>query len=96
MTVKLQRGMWVANVLDEDGRFSCLGTVKAIYGYVDVVCYNHKGEKVGRVSPPEGGPTTFEPALNVDGLTVIEQPSFPLKPRGMFGWTIKPIGKAEL
>jgi hypothetical protein len=45
---------------------------------VDVVYYDPNGNKVGRVSLALDGPTTYEPALNYEDLTVIKEPTFPL------------------
>jgi len=45
---------------------------------IDVTIFNTEGERVGRVSPPMGGPCSFEPACTASDWTVIEEPEFPL------------------
>jgi len=49
---------------------------------MDLWMYSHKGDKLGRVSPVEGGPRTFEPAVTYDDYWFrIHPPIFPLKLR---------------
>lgn len=47
-------------------------------GTLDIVIYARSGTKIGRVSPPEGGPRGFEPCCGPDGWAYIVKPNFPL------------------
>jgi len=47
---------------------------------MNVVLYDPAGANLGRVSTPEGGPTTFEPAIEFDdNWQRIDKPRFPLE-----------------
>lgn len=78
------QGDWVAEV--GDGQI-IVARVRQTYGgeggeevLMDLVYYDTKGVKIGRQSPAEGGPKTFEPAVPFDERwTRIEPPQFPLK-----------------
>lgn len=75
----LSKGDWV---VDTDDDFTPLfGKVKEVWsdGSIDVVVYTPHGERVGRRSPPEGGPTSYEPCLTASRFALIEEPAFPLK-----------------
>jgi hypothetical protein len=75
------------------GRFSSTGSldsvakVKSVYldrcpGHeqvlVDLWIYDFQGNRLGRTSPPMGGPRTFEPACSLAGWTRISPPTFPI------------------
>ncbi len=63
-----------------------IGTVMRILedGTFDLVLYDHNGVRVGRNSPPEGGPTKYEPCCPMANYKRIQKPSFPL-PRNLSG-----------
>lgn len=46
---------------------------------MNIIVYDHSGNKIGRSSPPEGGPKGFEPCLPCARYEVIEPPVFPLR-----------------
>lgn len=53
--------------------------VKEAYEDVlDLVFYNRDGSRLGRESPPMGGPRSFEPACSVELWVPINEPTFPL------------------
>lgn len=75
------------------GRFSSTGfldsvaKVKTVYrdespGHeqvlVDLWIYDFQGKRLGRTSPPMGGPRTYEPACSLSGWTRISPPAFPI------------------
>jgi hypothetical protein len=71
---------WVA---DESER---IGRIKAVYGepgevLLDIVLYDHSGERIGRMSPACGGPRTFEPACSGEHWRRVKEPNFPLVPK---------------
>jgi hypothetical protein len=79
----MKKGDWV---ITKDNPFF-LGRVRAVYAgssidpatLIDVVIYNpENGKVIGRDSPPEGGPTGFEPACAAEFWEVIPVPTFPL------------------
>jgi hypothetical protein len=45
---------------------------------LDLVMFDHSGDKLGRVSPVMGGPRTFEPACSAQGWERIAKPDFPI------------------
>lgn len=56
-----------------------IGRVREVYGeWCDLVIYHRDGTKIGRESEPLGGPTSFEPSLDVADFVVIQKPKFPL------------------
>jgi hypothetical protein len=50
---------------------------------LDLSIYDHKGSRIGRQSPAEGGPKSFEPACAAKHWERIKRPSFPIVPRWM-------------
>lgn len=80
---QMKRGDWV---ITRENPFQ-LGTVRKAYSdpmgegdLIDIVLYDpQNGEAIGRESPSEGGPTTFEPACQAENWTVIPAPMFPLR-----------------
>lgn len=58
-----------------------LGQIRHVWGngYIDIVLFDRRGNKLGRTSPPEGGPKDFEPCREAKDWKVIEPPRFPLK-----------------
>jgi len=79
--VKFEKGKWVA---EKDTRRPLLGIIKDVWSdehgvSLDIIVHTWNGERVGRVSPPEGGPTTFEPCCHANHYALIEKPQFPLK-----------------
>lgn len=77
------RGAWVAQwAYDGDSR-PLIGQILDVYGdessggvLLDVALYAPDGERIGRISPAEGGPTTFEPACAAARWALIEKPEF--------------------
>ena len=45
---------------------------------IDICLYRWDGKKVGRNSPSEGGPQTYEPACDVRHWRQIKEPVFPI------------------
>lgn len=45
---------------------------------VDLWLYDHDGNKLGRVSPHEGGPRTYEPACPYQYWGRVKKPTFPV------------------
>lgn len=74
---------WVSDSSDR------IAQVKAVYEgdpgevLLDLVYYDRSGERLGRVSPPEGGPRTFEPACSAEGWERVSEPYFPIQLRGV-------------
>lgn len=58
-----------------------IGKVREVWedDTIDIVVYSHTGEKLGRVSPPEGGPTSYEPSVTASNYQLIREPAFPIK-----------------
>lgn len=58
-----------------------IGVVKQIWddGTFDLVLYDHNGIQIGRKSPPEGGPTKYEPCCPMANYKRIQPPVFPLR-----------------
>ncbi|MEQ1761611.1 MAG: hypothetical protein ABL984_00565 [Pyrinomonadaceae bacterium] len=89
-------GDWVAERGDERGFYNqpIFGRVKEVYddgfsaGLFDLVCYNHAGDKVGRISDAYRGPSTFEPCLTQSNYVEIRPPKFPLD-RHTWGWQLE-------
>ena len=53
----------------------------------NVVLYSPEGQRIGRSSPAEGGPKTFEPACDMTHWGRIREPDFPLRRHGiMWEW----------
>jgi hypothetical protein len=78
-----RKGQWVARLNERQPLF---GTIRDVYlcdmdlvWVMDVVVYSPQGDRVGRASPPEGGPTTYEPALPCSQFQRIQTPNFPIK-----------------
>jgi hypothetical protein len=72
-------GDWVESRYS-DGK---VGKIRSIYWssgewLIDLVIYSHRGDRVGRESPPMGGPRTFEPALPYNEWVRITAPVFPI------------------
>lgn len=57
---------------------------------LDLVMFDRSGEKLGRVSPAEGGPRSFEPACDAEGWERVRQPQFPLTLKSV------PIGNGKV
>lgn len=81
----MKRGDWVA---EPDVYRPTFGVVREVYddGTFNLVVYSFKGEKLGRVSPPEGGPTAFEPCCPQAHYRRIKQPEFPMKLTADHDW----------
>lgn len=74
-------GDWAFNPSGEQ-----IAKVKAVYWdsnlvMFDLVMFSFQGDKLGRVSPSEGGPRSFEPACPAEGWERIAEPFFPIEPR---------------
>ena len=75
---KIQKGAWVVN--PESSGLE-LGKVKETYDeekLFDLIIYNSKGGKIGRISPALNGPKKFEPCLEQKEFIVIQKPIFPI------------------
>lgn len=75
---EIKQGDWVVQA----GVYRPLfGTVRTVWpdGTIDIVAYGPTGTRFGRLSPPEGGPTNFEPCCPAKNYRVIHEPAFPLK-----------------
>jgi hypothetical protein len=79
-TLPTKPGDWVA----QKGNHSRIAKVKSVSRFgdevlVDLVLYDHRnGDRIGRESPPEGGPRTFEPACDFQYWERIAEPTFPI------------------
>lgn len=78
MAEKFQKGDWVA---EAGVNRPCFGMIRQVWqdGSIDIIMYAYTGERVGRVSPPEGGPVSFEPCCTAEHYAKIDKPQFPLK-----------------
>lgn len=83
MSWQPERGQWVAQT--EVSR-PVVGKVRNVWppdsdGVVvfDLVVYAADGEKLGRVSPPQGGSRTYEPCVSAEFYARIKEPDFPLE-----------------
>jgi len=89
MNAPFKKGDWVVEI--EGGTRPMFGRVKEVYideltfsstfgqWLIDLTVYGPDGGKVGRRSPPEGGPTHFEPCISANRFRKIEEPHFPLQ-----------------
>lgn len=84
MEAGIVKGDWVAR---NDGTYRpTFGIVKKVWRdkfgtALDIIIYDWQGNRVGRgrESPPEGGPTTYEPACPAKYFSKINEPKFPLE-----------------
>lgn len=75
-THRILPGQWVVR-----RSFNQVGKVADVYGdgtLIDVVLYAHDGSRIGRESPPCGGPRGFEPACPAENWIAIKKPDFPI------------------
>lgn len=74
----MQKGDWIFDGCDSFGKAK--SDIYEVCGrmHVDVVLYARSGERIGRMSPPMGGPRHFEPACSAEDWTVVKKPKFPL------------------
>lgn len=94
----VSQGDWVANLPGHGYR---LGRVRCCYYderdkkfFIDLILYDPSGDRIGRNSPPEGGPKTFEPWLTYTGeFRRIAPPSFPIERKSYRVPTKTPKGK---
>jgi len=75
----IRQGSWVARF--DNANYPPIGKVKRMYqfgdeGLLDVVMFDSYGQRLGRVSPAMGGPTSFEPACPAELWEPIEKPAF--------------------
>lgn len=70
--------MWVARLRAGDPRRPQIGQVCDVHedGSLNIVLYASDGSRVGRSSPPCGGPTRYEPCCNPEPWVPIEKPNF--------------------
>lgn len=76
------QGDWVASALGQEFRVA-----KVVQSYldsegyvlVDLALYDSQGVKIGRESPPMGGPTGYEPACSFTNWRRIAKPEFPIE-----------------
>lgn len=92
-TLPLRGGCWV---MRGSGTSIEIAKVKACYRLqeevlLDLWMYSREGDKIGRTSPVEGGPRSFEPACALEGWVRIVAPDFPLEmawvPSEKEGWS---------
>ncbi len=74
------KGDWVAQTDTEQPHF---GVVKDMFSqgnewFVNIDMWQPDGSNPGRLSPPEGGPTRYEPACSAKFYGKIEKPELPL------------------
>lgn len=72
-------GDWAARI----GDHGMVARVRNVYRVgqevlLDLVLYGADGQRIGRVSPPMGGPTGYEPACEASAWERISRPVFPL------------------
>lgn len=72
---------------------SRVARVRAVHHYegellADLVIYSLSGDQIGRESPVEGGPKTFEPMCSLEGWERCSEPSFPMELK----WVPQPGG----
>jgi hypothetical protein len=79
-SLPLRGGCWVAQGAGTGMRIAKVKSCYRMDGavYLDLYMHDQKGNNLGRVSPVEGGPRSFEPACELDGWKRISEPSFPL------------------
>lgn len=78
LTAVFGAGTWVAS---DDQRQPSIAQVQDCYviggeALLDLVIYRRDGTRIGRVSPPCGGPRNFEPACPVAAWGPIEEPDW--------------------
>ena len=75
----VKSGDWVVAKAD-GGKIAIVKSAKWDTGrvVVDLVLYDRNGGKIGRASPPLGGPRTYEPNLDYADWRRIEKPNFPI------------------
>ena len=81
----MKKGSWVMRIAD-DTQAPQIGQVVGLFtlrgedagDYLNICLYGPDGARLGRVSPPMGGPRDFEPACPVSNWVEIEHPTFPL------------------
>ena len=74
----MKKGDWIFDGCDQIGKAASDPYEICGQFHVDVTLYNRAGDRVGRLSPPMGGPRHFEPACSAADWMVIEKPRFPL------------------
>lgn len=75
-----RRGDWIAS----GEPITRVAQIKRVYRHsdgflADLIFYDFNGNKLGRVSPPMGGPRTFEPACALRDWYRIKPPEFPIR-----------------
>ena len=85
--MNIKKGDWVAQVDEKQPHF---GKVVDVFedkwgACLNIAMYDLKGNRVGRWSSPEGGPTSFEPACPAERYGKIEEPQFPIERLGLYG-----------
>jgi len=81
-----------------DLTFNRVARVKDVYAdgdHLDLVFYERSGDRLGRVSPPMGGPRGFEPACAAENWRLIEPPNFPLPRWGSLEQNVSLIGASH-
>lgn len=73
-----QPGMWAMRA--DDVFRPMLGRIRSVHsdGSIDVVIFAADGDRLGRVSPAMGGPSSFEPCCGAENWIPIERPDFDL------------------
>lgn len=87
MKSPFKRGDWAAQVGVRTPAFGRVIDVFDMDGdwFINIVLHDLKGNRVGRSSPPMGGPTTFEPACPAKNYRKIKRPAFPIDRLGLYG-----------
>jgi len=70
-------GDWV---MERGSTRPTFGRVKRVeVDWLNIAVYSWSGALLGRVSPPMGGPTTYEPACSRSHYVRVHPPEFPLR-----------------
>lgn len=74
----MPQGTWVARFDDYREERPMMGRVKRAHdnGTLDIVLYEHTGNRIGRESPAFDGPRGFEPCCPAEFWEPIEAPDF--------------------
>lgn len=94
LATKFVKGAWVAKLADNDGPRPQIAKVRDCYedslqpGHLllDLVMFDHTGEKVGRISPAFDGPKGFEPCCSGDYWVLVKEPPFEEMADSQIGW----------
>lgn len=89
MGLAFRPGDWVSDNADRIARVKDVHESSDGAVFLDLVMYNRKGDKLGRVSPAMGGPRSFEPWCELGSWRRVHAPKFPIS-LSRVGYTIRP------